>query len=67
MRSFLSLSFVSADQSVPVRVVAFTLRADLAASSSAGENLGLVVAEQIIYNTGFFGLLYSAYALVLDR
>ena len=48
-------------------MVSFTLRAILAGSESAGENLDLLVAEQIIYNTGFFGLLYSAYTLVLDR
>ena len=50
-----------------VRIVAFVLRAILAGSDSAGRNLNLLVAEQIIYSTGFFGLLYSAYTLVLDR
>lgn len=49
------------------RVVAFTLRAILSSDESAGENLGLVIAEQIIYSVGFFGLVYSAYTLVLDR
>ena len=52
---------------IAVRIVAFVLRAILAGSSSARGNLDLLVAEQIIYSTGFFGLLYSAYTLVLDR
>ena len=50
-----------------VRVVAFAMRAMLAKVESAGENLNLVLAQQIIYGAGFFGLLYSAYLLVLDR
>ncbi|EKM53605.1 uncharacterized protein PHACADRAFT_125442 [Phanerochaete carnosa HHB-10118-sp] len=50
-----------------VRVTAFTLRAILAGSDTAGENVSLVIAESIIYSVGFFGLLYSAYTLVLDR
>ena len=39
----------------------------LAGSDSAGENLGLFIAEPVLYTTGFFGVLYSAYTLVLDR
>ena len=54
-------------RSLPVRIVAFTLRAILAGSDTAGENINLLIAEQIIYSVGFFGLLYSAYTLVLDR
>lgn len=50
-----------------VRATAFILRAILAASSTAGTNLNLVIAEQVIYGIGFFGLLYSAYNLALDR
>jgi len=50
-----------------LRVTAFTMRAILAGSEGAGENLNLIIAEQVIYSTGFFGLLYSAYTLVLDR
>ncbi|EKM53588.1 uncharacterized protein PHACADRAFT_163896 [Phanerochaete carnosa HHB-10118-sp] len=50
-----------------VRVTAFTLRAILAGSDNAGENVSLVIAELVIYSVGFFGLLYSAYTLVLDR
>ncbi|KAI0821015.1 hypothetical protein BC629DRAFT_1587347 [Irpex lacteus] len=50
-----------------IRITAFTLRAIIAASDTAGQNLNLVVAASIIYGVGFFGLLYSAYTLVLDR
>ncbi|KAI0821018.1 hypothetical protein BC629DRAFT_1587349 [Irpex lacteus] len=49
------------------RMVGFILRAVIAASSSASTSLGLVISQQVIYNIGFFGLLYSAYTLVLDR
>ena len=48
-------------------MVAFVLRAVLAGSSTAGTNLHLFIAQQVIYSIGFFGLLYSAYTLVLDR
>ncbi|GJE94630.1 hypothetical protein PsYK624_108010 [Phanerochaete sordida] len=50
-----------------VRATAFTLRSVLAGSATAGTNLNLFVAESVIYGVGFFGLLYSAYTLVLDR
>ncbi|KZT23402.1 hypothetical protein NEOLEDRAFT_1170735 [Neolentinus lepideus HHB14362 ss-1] len=50
-----------------IRVTAFAIRAALAGSTSAGENENLFIAEQILYTTGFFGVLYSAYTLVLDR
>ena len=43
------------------------MRAVLAKSESAGENFNLVLAQQIIYGVGFFGILYSAYTMVLDR
>ncbi|KAF9644902.1 hypothetical protein BDM02DRAFT_3149699 [Thelephora ganbajun] len=50
-----------------IRVTAFVMRAVLAGSSSAGTDVGLVIGESIVYSVGFFGLLYSAYLLVLDR
>ncbi|KIP06849.1 hypothetical protein PHLGIDRAFT_72041 [Phlebiopsis gigantea 11061_1 CR5-6] len=50
-----------------VRSAAFVLRALLAGSSTAGNNINTVIAEQVIYGIGFFGLLYSAYTLALDR
>jgi hypothetical protein len=50
-----------------IRFVAFLLRAILAGSDSAGSKLDLLIAEQVIYNVGFFGVLYSTYTLVLDR
>jgi len=50
-----------------IRVAAFVIRAVLAGSESAGESLGLVVADQILSSVGYFSLLYSSYTLVLDR
>jgi len=50
-----------------IRVTAFIIRSVLAGSEKAGENLGLVIANQILSSVGYFGLLYSAYTLVLDR
>jgi len=50
-----------------IRVAAFTIRATLAGSESAGETLGLVIADGILSAIGYFSLLYSAYILVLNR
>ncbi|KAF9229007.1 hypothetical protein BS17DRAFT_763634 [Gyrodon lividus] len=50
-----------------VRIAAFVLRAFLAGVAKDGQNLDLLIAFEVIYNVGFFGLLYSAYTLVLDR
>jgi len=50
-----------------IRVVAFSIRAVLAGSTSAGENLGLVTADEALFAIGYFSLIYSAYNLVLDR
>lgn len=50
-----------------VRVTAFIMRAILAGSNTAGQNLGLLIGDQILFSVGLFGLLYSAYSLVLDR
>ncbi|KAG7453246.1 uncharacterized protein BT62DRAFT_53761 [Guyanagaster necrorhizus] len=50
-----------------IRIAAFTIRAILIASDSAGENLSLFIADQVLFGIGFFGLLYAAYSLVLDR
>ncbi|KAF8559721.1 hypothetical protein OG21DRAFT_1474073 [Imleria badia] len=50
-----------------VRVTAFVLRALLAHVQSDADNLNLLLAYEIIYNTGFFGLLYSVYSLVTSR
>ena len=60
-------SFQETDRLLPVRVTAFVMRAVLAGSDSAGEDLNLVIGELVVYSVGFFGLLYSAYTLVLDR
>ena len=50
-----------------VRVVAFVIRAVLAGSASAGENLNLIIADEALFGIGYFSLIYSAYNLVLDR
>ena len=52
-----------------MRVVSFAMRAVLAnlKSESAGENFNLILAQQIIYGVGFFGILYSVYSMVPDR
>lgn len=50
-----------------VRIAAFVLRALLASVAEDGQNLQLFIAYEILYNVGFFGLLYSAYTLVIDR
>jgi hypothetical protein len=50
-----------------IRVVAFTLRAILANSKTAGESPRLIVPFEVLSQVGFFPLLYSAYTLVLDR
>jgi hypothetical protein len=50
-----------------IRVTAFIIRAVLAGSATAGESLGLVIADEILSSVGYFSLLYSAYTLVLDR
>lgn len=50
-----------------LRVVAFAIRAVLAASVSAAENLNLVIADEALFAIGYFSLIYSAYNLVLDR
>ena len=52
---------------VSVRVAAFTIRAVLAGLDSAGQNFSLLIADQVLTSVGFFGLLFSAYTLVLDR
>jgi hypothetical protein len=49
-----------------LRIVTFAMRAALAGSESAGENVNLLIADEIISGVGYFGLLYSAYILVLD-
>jgi len=50
-----------------IRVVAFAMRAVLAGSESTAENLSVVIADEALFGIGYFGLIYSAYNLVLDR
>ncbi|KAH9949257.1 hypothetical protein B0H21DRAFT_839751 [Amylocystis lapponica] len=61
-RVYLILSFFCL-----LRIVAFSLRAALAGSASAAHNQSLLIAEEVFYNVGFFGILSSAYTLCLDR
>ncbi|KAI0685459.1 hypothetical protein BC835DRAFT_1421207 [Cytidiella melzeri] len=49
------------------RMTGFILRAVISGSDSASANIGLIIAQEVIYSIGFIGLLYSAYTLVLDR
>ncbi|KAG6909395.1 hypothetical protein DXG01_000696 [Tephrocybe rancida] len=50
-----------------IRIAGFAIRASLAGLEAAGENINLYIADQVLFSVGFFGLLYSAYTLVLDR
>ncbi|KAJ3869916.1 hypothetical protein EV359DRAFT_29024 [Lentinula novae-zelandiae] len=50
-----------------IRFVAFIIRAILAGSETAAENLDLFIAGEVLFSVGFFGLLYGAYGLVMDR
>ncbi|KAN0077145.1 hypothetical protein V8E55_011000 [Tylopilus felleus] len=50
-----------------LRITAFILRAVLAKVQSDADNVHVLLAYEIIYNTGFFGLLYSVYSLVSAR
>ncbi|KZT72458.1 hypothetical protein DAEQUDRAFT_705625 [Daedalea quercina L-15889] len=50
-----------------IRVTAFALRSALAGSNAAATNENALIAFEVIYNVGFFGILYSAYTLVLER
>jgi len=49
-----------------IRIAAFSVRAALAGIESAGENLSILIADEVLFGVGYFGLLYSAYTLVLD-
>ncbi|KAJ3730261.1 hypothetical protein C8R42DRAFT_637044 [Lentinula raphanica] len=50
-----------------MRVSAFILRVVLIASDSAGENESVFITDEVLFSIGFFGLLFGAYGLVLDR
>ncbi|KAH7918265.1 hypothetical protein BV22DRAFT_1134715 [Leucogyrophana mollusca] len=50
-----------------IRVTAFILRAILTRVYADQINLSFFLAYEIIYNVGFFGLLYSTYILGADR
>lgn len=50
-----------------LRFTGFIIRALLAQVPADGENINLFIAYEVIYNTGFFGIIYSTYTLILDR
>jgi len=50
-----------------IRIAAFAVRAALATSATAGENLNVYIAEQVLLSIGYFGLLFAVYDLVNDR
>jgi len=50
-----------------IRIVSFAMRTALIKNERAAQNFDLVLAEQVIYGIGFFGVLYSTYTMVLDR
>jgi hypothetical protein len=50
-----------------VRTVAFIIRAVLIGNKTAGENLNLYIADEVLFSIGFFGLLLAAYEVVLER
>jgi hypothetical protein len=62
VESFQNVQFIIA----LVRVTAFVIRAVMIGVESAGENLNLLIADQILFGIGYAGLLYSSYTLVLD-
>ncbi|KAJ3491551.1 hypothetical protein NLJ89_g11327 [Agrocybe chaxingu] len=49
-----------------IRIAAFGIRTALTASSTGAQNLNLIITDETLFGVGFFGLLYSAYNLVLD-
>ncbi|KAF8061828.1 hypothetical protein FPV67DRAFT_298202 [Lyophyllum atratum] len=57
---FYTLSFFCA-----LRMASFAMRAVIAATMV--DDPRLLTADQVLFSIGFFGLLYSAYTLILDR
>ncbi|KAJ3567188.1 hypothetical protein NP233_g6523 [Leucocoprinus birnbaumii] len=49
------------------RTVGFVIRAVVAGSTSAGSNLSLVIADQVLFGIGFSGLLFATFSLQNDR
>ncbi|KAE9405801.1 hypothetical protein BT96DRAFT_988054 [Gymnopus androsaceus JB14] len=50
-----------------MRFAAFIIRVALLASNSIGEDENVFIVDEVLFSIGFFGLLYGAYGLVLDR
>ncbi|KAF8179636.1 hypothetical protein BJ912DRAFT_982311 [Pholiota molesta] len=49
-----------------IRIGAFILRAILISMDSVGKSLAALIADEVQFGVGYFGLLYSSYTLVLD-
>ncbi|KAF8890154.1 hypothetical protein BD779DRAFT_1671502 [Infundibulicybe gibba] len=49
-----------------IRFTAFTIRAILAGPGPTSHNLSLLIGDEILFDVGFFVLLYSTYTLALD-
>jgi hypothetical protein len=50
-----------------IRVAAFIMRAISIGIPRLGENEALFITTEVLFSVGFFGLLYCAYSLVMDR
>ncbi|KXN87055.1 hypothetical protein AN958_09401 [Leucoagaricus sp. SymC.cos] len=50
-----------------IRVVGFAIRAALTGSASAGSDLSVVVADQVLFGAGFTALLFAIFNLETDR
>ncbi|KAI0937772.1 hypothetical protein AcW1_003844 [Taiwanofungus camphoratus] len=49
------------------RILSFSFRAALASSSTVAHNSSFLIASEVTYYIGFFGLIFSAFTLALDR
>lgn len=45
-----------------VRLTAFIIRSILAGSDTAGQNLGLLIADEVLFGVGFFGLIFCLHS-----
>ncbi|KAF8955120.1 hypothetical protein BDZ97DRAFT_1675192 [Flammula alnicola] len=46
-----------------IRLAAFAIRAALISLDSAGQNINILIADEILFGVGYFSLLYSAYTI----
>ncbi|KAF9066003.1 hypothetical protein BDP27DRAFT_1547739 [Rhodocollybia butyracea] len=50
-----------------MRLTAFILRVVLIASKNVGQDKNVLIVAEVFFSIGFFGLLFAAYGLVVDR